>query len=132
MSEDTVTHGQQSTIDITDCLAIPESELTFTAARSSGPGGQHVNKISSRVILRFNVAASPSLSEAQKHRLLTRLATRVSKDGVLRVMSQKYRSQSANRRAALERFVTLHPAELPPGPPRPHKVTPPPPTQPRR
>jgi ribosome-associated protein len=125
MSEDTVTHGQQSMIDITDRLAIPESELTFTAARSSGPGGQHVNKISSRVILRFNVAASPSLSEAQKHRLLTRLATRVSKDGVLRVMSQKYRSQSANRRAALERFVTLLHAALTPVPPRQQTVIPP-------
>src|SRR5262245_37131442 len=93
MPENAVAHGQKSMIDITDYLAIPESELTFTTSRSSGPGGQHVNKTSSRVILRFNVAASPSLSETQKHRLLTRLATRVSKDGVLRVVSQKYRSQ---------------------------------------
>jgi ribosome-associated protein len=114
MLEDVVVHGTQSMIDITDHLAIPESELTFTASRSSGPGGQHVNKSSSRVILRFNVTASPSLSETQKHRLLTRLATRVSKDGVLRVVSQKYRSQSANRRAALERFVTLIQAALTP------------------
>ena len=118
MPEDAVAHGKQSMIDITDRLAIPESELAFTASRSSGPGGQHVNKISSRVILRFNVVASPSLSETQKHRLLTHLATRVSKDGVLRVVSQKYRSQSANRRAALERFVTLIHAALTPVPPR--------------
>jgi ribosome-associated protein len=118
MPEDAVTHGKQGTIDITDRLAIPESELTYTASRSSGPGGQHANKVSSRVILRFNVAASPSLSETQKHHLLTHLATRVSKDGVLRVVSQKYRSQSANRRAALERFVTLIHAALTPVPPR--------------
>jgi ribosome-associated protein len=125
MPENAVAHGQQSLIAITDHLAIPESELTFTASRSSGPGGQHVNKISSRVILRFNVVASPSLSETQKHRLLTHLATRVSKDGVLRVVSQKYRSQSANRRAALERFVTLLHTALTPVPPRAQTTMPP-------
>jgi ribosome-associated protein len=125
MLTDVVAHGKQNMIDITDHLAIPESELSFTASRSSGPGGQHVNKSSSRVILRFNVAASPSLSEAQKHHLLTRLATRVSKDGVLRVVSQKYRSQSANRRAALERFVTLMHTALTPVPQREQTTMPP-------
>ncbi|MGQ4809472.1 Peptidyl-tRNA hydrolase ArfB [Candidatus Entotheonellaceae bacterium PAL068K] len=105
-------------IDITCRLAIPEDELTFTASRSSGPGGQHVNKVSSRVTLRFNIVASPSLSEAQKRRLLTRLATRISKDGVLRVISQQYRSQPANHRAAIERFVTLLQEALASTPPR--------------
>ncbi len=94
-------------IEVMAHLAIPESELTFTASRSSGPGGQHVNKVSSRVTLLFNVAASPSLSDEQKHRILTRLATRISKDGVLRVISQRHRSQMANRQAAVERFVAL-------------------------
>lgn len=94
-------------IKVTERLAIPEYELTFTASRSSGPGGQHVNKVSSRVTLLFNVSASPSLSDHQKRRLLTRLTTRISKDGVLRVMAQKHRSQKANRDVAIERFVAL-------------------------
>ena len=105
-------------IDITSRLSIPEDELTFTASRSSGPGGQHVNKVSSRVMLRFNIVASPSLSDAQKRRLLTRLATRTSKDGVLRVGAQKHRSQAANRRAVIERFVTLLQEALASTPPR--------------
>jgi ribosome-associated protein len=94
-------------IAVTEDLAIPEHELHFTASRSSGPGGQHVNKVSSRITLSFNVAASPSLSAEQKRCLLTRLATRISKDGLLRVVSQKYRSQTANRDAAMARFVVL-------------------------
>lgn len=103
---------------ITEQLAIAEQELMFTATRSSGPGGQHVNKVSSRITLRFDVTASLSLSEAQKHRLLTRLATRVGKDGVLRVSSQKHRSQMANRTAAIERFVALLQDALAPAPRR--------------
>jgi ribosome-associated protein len=105
-------------IDITEHLAIPESELTFTAVRSSGPGGQHINKVSSRVMLRFNVAASPSLSDEQKRRILTHLATRISKDGVLRVVAQQSRSQMANRDAALARFVALLQEALTPVPVR--------------
>jgi len=96
-----------SMIEVTKRIAIPESELTFTASRSGGPGGQHVNKVSSRVTLLFNVMASPSLSEVQKRRVCSRLATRISQDGVLRVASQKHRSQLANRQAAIERFVAL-------------------------
>jgi ribosome-associated protein len=109
-------------IEVTPRLAIPDDELSFTASRSSGPGGQHVNKVSSRVTLRFNVALSPSLSDEQKRRLLHRLATRISKDGILRVGSQKYRSQMANRQAAIERFVTLLRQALAPVPRR-HKTT---------
>jgi ribosome-associated protein len=103
-------------IEITEELSIPQHELTFAASRSSGPGGQHVNKVSSRVTLRFDVVASPSLSDEQKRRILSRLATRVSKNGVLRVVSQKHRSQAANRRAAVERFVTLLRDALAPAP----------------
>lgn len=112
-------------IDITDHLAIPESEVTFTASRSSGPGGQQVNKISSRVLLRFDVAVSPSLSEAQKRRILSRLATRISKDGVLRVVSQQHRSQSANRQVAMARFAALLRAALTPVPARQKTAAPP-------
>ena len=94
-------------IRIIDELSIPREELTFTASRSSGPGGQHVNKVSTRVTLRFDVVNSPSLTPAQKDRIGERLTTRMSKAGVLRVVSQQTRSQKANRDAALERFVAL-------------------------
>jgi ribosome-associated protein len=94
-------------IRIIDQLSIPEDELKFSASRSSGPGGQHVNKASTRVTLRFDVANSPSLTPDQKQLLLERLQTRISKQGVLRVVSQKTRSQAANKKVALERFVQL-------------------------
>jgi len=94
-------------IRITDELSIPREELTFTASRSSGPGGQHVNKVSTRVTLRFDVVNSPSLTTDQKSSILQKLATRISKAGVLRVVSQQTRSQKANRDAAMERFVAL-------------------------
>ncbi|MDH3603587.1 MAG: alternative ribosome rescue aminoacyl-tRNA hydrolase ArfB [Candidatus Tectomicrobia bacterium] len=94
-------------IHITDQLTIPEHELWFTTARSGGPGGQHVNKVNSRVTLWFDVVSSPSLSEIQKHSIRTRLATRVNRDGILRVVSQQHRSQTANRDTAIERFTAL-------------------------
>ncbi len=94
-------------IEITEHLSIPTSEISYATSRSGGPGGQHVNKVSSRVTLLFHVAASPSLSEAQKRLILSRLATRVNQAGVLRVVSQQHRSQAANREVALERFVIL-------------------------
>ena len=94
-------------IRITDQVSISEDELRCTASRSSGPGGQHVNKTSTRVTLRFDVINSPSLSPEQKQLLLERLPTRISKQGVLRVVSQKTRSQAVNREAALDRFVEL-------------------------
>ena len=94
-------------IRITDKLSIPEDELKFTASRSSGPGGQHVNKTSTRVMLRFDVVNSPSLTEEQKAQVLDRLATRISNEGILRVVSQQTRSQSSNRELAVERFIDL-------------------------
>ena len=93
--------------NVTDQLTIPEEELSFTASLSSGPGGQNVNKVNTRVTLWCDVANSQSLSVSQKDRILSRLTTRVNKKGVLRVVSQKYRSQAANRETALERFVEL-------------------------
>lgn len=94
-------------IRITHQLWLPEEEIAFTASRSSGPGGQHVNKTSTRVTLLFDVAHSPSLTPAQAGRITRRLANRISRDGMLRVTSQQHRTQTANREAALERFVSL-------------------------
>jgi ribosome-associated protein len=94
-------------IQITDTLFIPEDELSFAASRSSGPGGQHVNKVSTRMTLLFNVADSPSLSTEQKQRIQSRLSSRISKDGILRIISQRHRSQIANRDATIERFKEL-------------------------
>ncbi len=88
-------------------LVIPDEEIRFRASRSSGPGGQHVQKASTRVTLLFDVAGSPSLSDNQRRRIMERLSTRISKEGILRVTSQRFRSQAENRRAALERFRDL-------------------------
>jgi len=94
-------------IKIKEGILIGEDELSFTFSRSSKPGGQNVNKISSRVTLLFDVANSPRLSAEHKNRIMTRLRTRVNKDGILRVVAQRHRSQAANREVAVERFVEL-------------------------
>jgi ribosome-associated protein len=94
-------------IEITNQLSIPENELRFTASLSGGPGGQNVNKVSSRVTLWFDVVSSSSLSPEQKDLVMRHLATRIGKDGVLRVISQQTRSQLENRELAVERFVEL-------------------------
>ena len=94
-------------IEIDEGLTIPERELSFTASRSAGPGGQHVNKVSSRVTLRWHVRDSPSLTDEQRRRILTRLVTRITKDGVLQMHCQKQRSQAANRLEVRGRFADL-------------------------
>jgi ribosome-associated protein len=94
-------------IRINQALEIPENELTFSASRSGGPGGQNVNKVNTRVALRFDVLGSPSLPADQKQTLLTRLASRITCEGVLQVVSQQHRTQAANRQAAVERFVAM-------------------------
>jgi ribosome-associated protein len=105
-------------IDILPGIAIPESELRFVASRASGPGGQNVNKVSSRITLLFDVAASPSLDDEQKAKIAQRLATRINRDGVLQVSSQRHREQGMNRAAALERFAGLLRDALTDAPPR--------------
>ena len=86
---------------------IDPDELVFDFARSSGPGGQNVNKVNTRVTLRFDLAKSPSLTAPQKERIQARLPGRISREGVLRVISSRHRTQGANRLAAVERFVEL-------------------------
>lgn len=102
----------ESNIEIRGGLFIPVSEVTFTASRSSGPGGQNVNKVNTRITLLFDVVNSASLSEHQKALIARNLSTRVNKDGQLRVIAQKHRSQAANKAAALERFAGLLEASL--------------------
>ena len=94
-------------IEIRDNILISESQLVFKFSRSSGPGGQNVNKVNTRVTLLFDLANSANFSDAQKRRILKQLAGRASKEGVIRVISQRYRTQKANRRAAVERLQEL-------------------------
>ena len=94
-------------ISVMPGLSIPEDELHFDASRSGGPGGQNVNKVSSRVTLTFDVNLSTALSGAQKETILKKLAGRINKEGVLRVISQRTRSQELNRADATERFSEL-------------------------
>lgn len=94
-------------IEIGEGLSIPDEEVSFTTSRSGGPGGQNVNKLETRVTVRFDVAGSPTLSEDQRQRLRERLATRITREGVLHVTSQKHRTQVENREAAVERLAEL-------------------------
>ena len=94
-------------IKITNKISIRDDDLFFKASRSAGPGGQNVNKVNTRITLLFDVANCDSFSDMQKRRILSRLATRSDKNGLLRVVSQRFRTQSANRRAAVERLQQL-------------------------
>jgi ribosome-associated protein len=93
-------------IYVTDDISIDERELDERFVRASGPGGQNVNKVSTAVELRFNVAAS-SLPEDAKHRLIKLAGSRMSGEGVLLIDSRENRLQSQNRAAARERLVAM-------------------------
>ncbi len=97
----------ENAVRITDTVSIPMSELRFRFARSSGPGGQHVNRSATQVELLFDVAGSPSLDETQRRRVLTKLKSRLDKEGVLHLVSQETRSQLRNREEVVERFQAL-------------------------
>ncbi len=105
-------------VHITKTLSIDDDELAYTFARSGGPGGQNVNKVSTRATLTFDVGASESLSPVQKARIRRCLPGRINRDGVLRVVASRHRTQAANRRAALERFIELLAEVLTPTKPR--------------
>lgn len=94
-------------LEIAPELTLPRGELTYRATRAGGPGGQHVNTSSTRVELWWDVAASPSLSEAQRARLLEKLASRLDAAGRLRLVSAGTRSQAQNRDEVTDRFRAL-------------------------
>ena len=94
-------------IRINDNISIDENQLVFKFSRSQGPGGQNVNKVNTRVTIYFNVANAESFTDAQKRTVLARLKTRADKTGVIRVFSQKHRTQKANKAAATKRLVEL-------------------------
>ena len=94
-------------IQITPNISLDESELDLEFVRSSGPGGQNVNKVATAVQLRFDVRRSPNLPEEVRARLLTLAGRRVNAEGVLVIDARRYRSQERNRADARARLVAL-------------------------
>ena len=94
-------------IRVTDSISIDESEIEESFVRSSGPGGQNVNKVSSAVQLRFDARRSPSLPNDVAIRLMDLAGHRLTKDGVIVIVAQEHRDQSRNRAEARERLLDL-------------------------
>lgn len=97
----------ENLLQVNDALSIPRSELDIRVSRSSGAGGQHVNKTSSRVEIFWSVQSSRALSDEQRARLLERLASRLTTEGSIRVVASDMRSQSRNRDLAEERLAEI-------------------------
>ncbi|TVP75667.1 MAG: aminoacyl-tRNA hydrolase [Nitriliruptor sp.] len=96
-----------ATVQLPYGVSVPEAELEVRAVRSSGPGGQSVNTTDSKVELRWDVATSTALSEQQRARLLERLGSRLTSDGVLILTGSEHKSQHRNRAAVLARFRSI-------------------------
>jgi len=108
---------------VTDTISIDDSELSESFVRSSGPGGQNVNKVSSAVQLRFDVRKSPSLPNDVAVRLMRLAGKRLTKDGVIVIVAQSHRDQTRNRADARERlFDLIRQAAVKPVPRRGTKV----------
>ena len=94
-------------INITPTIHLHEDELQFQFKLASGPGGQNVNKVATAAELRFDVAASPSLPEAVRTRLLALAGSRATQDGELLITARRFRSQERNRQDAIDRLIAL-------------------------
>ncbi len=108
-------------LEVSDSLAIPLDEFRFEVSRSGGPGGQNVNKVNSKVQLRWSPAESPSLPGPVKARLLALVANRLTKEGELLIASTRTRDQGQNVDDCLEKLKALILAAL--HPPRPRRPT---------
>ena len=91
-------------LEINQHLRIPDDEFLWSYVRSGGPGGQNVNKVASKAVLRWDVAASPNLPEDVKARLRSQEANRITADGKLVLTSQRYRDQERNRQDCLDKL----------------------------
>jgi ribosome-associated protein len=105
-------------ITVSRSLHVPSSELRFRFSRSSGAGGQNVNKRDTKVELLFDVAGSPSLGPRQRDRIMRKLSSRIDTDGVLHLVVSEERTQGRNREIAIERFCALLADALRPDPPK--------------
>jgi ribosome-associated protein len=109
---------------ISSRIRIPDDELRFSFARSSGPGGQNVNKVNTKAVLRWAVQVSPSLPADLKHRFLARYGTRLTAAGEIVINSQRFREQGQNQRDCLEKLRELIAAvAIPPKRRKPTKPT---------
>ena len=109
-------------IPINGHLFLDDSEIEESFIRASGPGGQNVNKVSSAVQIRFDLSGSRSLPEDVRERLARLVGRRLTRDGVIVIIAQRYRTQERNRQDALDRLITLiRRAAAPPTPRRPTK-----------
>ena len=108
-------------IRITRAIALDDSEIVENFVRSSGPGGQNVNKVASAVELRFDAASSPALSADVRERLAVLAGRRMTKEGVIVLFADRFRTQERNRADALERLCDL--IRRAAVPPRPRKAT---------
>src|ERR1700693_1948784 len=97
-------NDEKAMLEITSQIRIPESEFQWTFVRSGGPGGQNVNKVASKAVLRWNLAASPSVPEQVKSRLRTLQRRRITTEGDLILNSQRFRDQGRNVEDCLEKL----------------------------
>jgi ribosome-associated protein len=94
-------------LEVDDRIQIPDSELDWSFVRSGGPGGQNVNKVASKAVLRWSLAASPSVPEDVKARLCAQNRSRITTEGDLVLSSQRYRDQDRNRQDCLDKLRGL-------------------------